>query len=273
MKLRSHLAFWFSLVAIYVMAVLLGLGYIHIPLPKLLRSEKPAVWSAWQSPDPNTIPAGSEGDSIRYGMHLFNDTPWYAPQYTGDKLTCSNCHIADGVAPFASPVVGMTTIYPTYNKRAGRVISLKERIQECFVRSENGRPLPDNSREMNALLAYIAWLSQPEPTHKSFAGRGLIDLSPLVPDPKRGAQIYAEQCAGCHGEDGAGSRPLMPPVWGPDSFNNNAGMNDISKMARFVQYNMPQNRRGILSAQAAYDVSAYIHTKPRPKFNPAYGKY
>lgn len=272
MKLRSHLAFWFSLAAIYALIVLFGVGYI--PLPKLLHTAaKPVVWSAWQAPDPNTIPAGPAGDSIRYGIHLFQETPWYAPQYTGNKLSCSDCHIANGIAPYATPLVGMTTIYPTYNKRAGRVISLRERIQECFVRSENGRPLPKNSREMDALVAYIGWLSQPEPTHKPFIGRGLIELPPLLPDPKRGEQIYAEQCAGCHGENGAGSLPMMPPLWGPGSFNDAAGMATISKMARFVQYNMPQNRRGILSAQDAYDVSAFIHTKPRPRFNPAYKKY
>jgi thiosulfate dehydrogenase len=50
-------------------------------------------------------------------------------------------------------------------------------------------------------------------------------------------------------------------------------MNGIPKMAAFVQHNMPQNRMGILSAQEAYDVSAYIHAQPRPAFNPVYAKF
>jgi len=160
-----------------------------------------------------------------------------------------------------------------YRQRAGRVISLKDRIQECFVRSENGHPLPYDSPQMDALVAYMQWLSRPQPAYRKFFGRGLIDLPPLKPDPKHGAQIYAEHCTGCHGENGAGSLPLMPPLWGPDSFNDGAGMSRVSKMAPFVQYNMPQNRRGILSAQDAYDVSAYIDSKPRPAFNPAYKNY
>jgi len=65
----------------------------------------------------------------------------------------------------------------------------------------------------------------------------------------------------------------MPALWGPESFNDGAGMNGISKMARFVQFNMPQNRRGTLSAQDAYDVAAYIHAQPRPRFNSAYKNY
>ncbi len=223
-------------------------------------------------PGADTISPGAAGERVRYGASIFNNTPWFAAKYTGDQLSCSSCHIEGGIAPYASPLVGMTAIYPTYNKRAGRVISLEERIQMCFTRSENGHRLPKDSREMEALLAYIAWLSQPEPTHKAFAGRGLKQLPPMRPDPKHGAEIYAAQCAGCHGEHGEGNRPLMPPLWGADSFNDGAGMNQISKMAWFVQYNMPQNRRGILSAQDAYDVAGYIHTKPRPKFNATDGK-
>jgi len=73
-----------------------------------------------------------------------------------------------------------------------------------------------------------------------------------------------------HGE---GRAPLFPPLWGPDSFNSGAGMNSIKKMAPFVQHNMPQNRMGILSAQDAWDVSAYIHGKPRPALNAAYSRF
>jgi thiosulfate dehydrogenase len=36
---------------------------------------------------------------------------------------------------------------------------------------------------------------------------------------------------------------------------------------------MPQTNPGSLTPQEAFDVSAYIHSKPRPKFNPQYAKY
>ena len=52
-----------------------------------------------------------------------------------------------------------------------------------------------------------------------------------------------------------------------------AGMNSVQKMAAFVQHNMPQNRMGILSPQDAYDVSAFIHTQPRPAFNQEYKSF
>ena len=50
-------------------------------------------------------------------------------------------------------------------------------------------------------------------------------------------------------------------------------MNKPQKMEPFVFYNMPQNAPGTLTAQETYDVAAYIHTKPHPKFNPAYRGY
>ena len=259
------------LAATYAFIVMLGMG--HLPLPQWMRAANPPVWAAWQAPDPSTISKTVQGDSIRYGMHLFRDTTRYAAPYTAARLTCSDCHIEGGIAPYAAPMVGTPSHFPKYSPRAGRKISLQDRIQECFTRSENGRPLPDDSAQMTALVAYLQWLSQPQPVHRPFAGRGLIALPALTPNPVHGAQIYASSCAGCHGVNGAGSRPLFPPLWGPDSFNDGAGMNQVDKMAAFVQANMPQNRRGTLSAQEAYDVAAFLHAQPHPAFNPAYAHF
>ncbi len=66
---------------------------------------------------------------------------------------------------------------------------------------------------------------------------------------------------------------MFPPLWGPNSFNDGAGMNGIPKMAAFVQHNMPQNRKGVLSAQDAWDVSAFVHAHARPVFNTAYKNF
>jgi len=228
---------------------------------------------AWTPPAESSIPHGPLGDSIRLGRLLFTQTPLYASEHIKAKINCSDCHAAGGMQPFASPVVGVPALFPMFNQRAGHVISLKDRIQECFVRSENGTPIDYDGEQMQAIVNYINWLSTPEPHRQKFQGRGLVSLPSLTPNPVHGAEIYASQCAGCHGRQGEGSLPMFPPLWGPNSFNDGAGMNGIPKMAAFVQHNMPQNRMGILSAQEAYDVSAYIHAQPRPAFNPAYAKF
>jgi thiosulfate dehydrogenase len=137
----------------------------------------------------------------------------------------------------------------------------------------NGRPLPVDGDEMRALLAYTAWLSTGVPTGSSVAGRGFADLGPppSTPDQGRGERVYAQQCAMCHGADGAGVRGAgdtyaFPPLWGPQSFNDGAGMARVSIAAAFVHAKMPLGRGGSLSVQEAFDVAAYLTTKPRPVF-------
>ena len=217
--------------------------------------------------DPATIPAGALGDSIRLGANVFNETPKYAAAYVGNRLSCVDCHIQGGTAAYASPMIGLPELFPMYNKRAGRIISLEERIQGCFRRSENGRALPSESREMIGLISYIQWLSRGQVSGKAFAGRGFVKLPDLKGDARSGAHIYSQNCAGCHGEDGAGKPPILPALWGPDSYNSGAGMNDVQKMAPFVQHNMPQNHPGTLTPQQAYDVAAYVATKPHTPFH------
>lgn len=227
----------------------------------------------WHPPTDRDLPSGDEGEQVRQGRRIFNETALYAPEHTRAKVSCGNCHAGSGIQPFASPMVGVPATFPQFNQRANRVISLPDRIQECFVRSENGSPLDYNGEEMHSIVAYIRWLSQPKPNELPFRGRGFIKLPMLTPNPARGADIYAAQCAGCHGRNGEGSAPQFPPLWGPNSFNDGAGMHGIPKMAAFVRQNMPQNRKGILSAQEAWDVSAYIHEQPRPSFNKEYAHY
>ncbi len=251
--------------AVGLMAVVAGAGCAKKePEPVRVEAKK-----AWAPPDEKTIPKGPMGDSIRLGLRIFNETPKYAAAYVGNRMSCNDCHIQSGTAKWASPMVGLPGIFPQFNQRAGRVISLAERIEDCFRRSENGRPLPMEGEEMAALLAYIQWVSQGQRAGVAFVGRGLEKLPALEGDAKRGATVYSEQCAPCHGDDGRGSPPVLPALWGPDAYNDGAGMNKVEKMAAFVHHNMPQNCPGSLTAQEAYDVAAYVASKPRGRFDGA----
>jgi thiosulfate dehydrogenase len=257
--------------AMYAGTIIVGLRLKSLSL--FWSAPQPGVWASWEPPLESRIPPTQKGDSIRRGALLFNETPLYAPQFTRAKLSCASCHAEGGIQPYASPMVGLPALFPMYNARAGHVISLKDRIQECFVRSENGKPLDYKGPVMQSLVDYIDWLSQSEPARRPYVGRGLVSLPDLQPDAKNGAQVYERHCAGCHGEYGEGIAPQFPPLWGPDSFNDGAGMHGIRKMAAFVVHNMPQNRAGSLSPQDAYDVSSFIHNQPRPAFNPDYRRY
>jgi thiosulfate dehydrogenase len=228
---------------------------------------------SWKAPNPETIPQGPLGDSIRLGRLIFTQTPTYARAYVGAQLSCSDCHLEAGTAAFAAPVVGLPGLFPSFDQRAKRVITFTQRIQECFLRSENGRVMPCNAPEMAAVIAYIQWVSQGQPVGKEFPGRGLVHLPELTGNAERGEQIYAQQCSACHGQQGAGIPPTIPPVWGPGAYNDGAGINGVPNMAAFVQHNMPANKPGTLSAQDAYDVAAFIHCKPHPVLNSAYAGY
>src|SRR5579875_349599 len=265
-----------ALVAIAI-AVCLQTGLLKAhTAPGRMKQESRATnanGTAWKAPDPSTIPQGPVGDSIRLGLQIFRNTPQYAAEYVGNQLSCSDCHLKDGTAPYSSPLVGVPGLFPMYNARAGRVITFEDRVQECFVRSENGQPLPYRSPKLVALIAYIQWLLQSQPAGKPFPTRGLVKLPALRGDPVNGAKIYAKQCEVCHQANGGGIAKSFPPLWGPASFNDGAGMSHVAKMAAFVQYNMPQTKPGSLTAQEAYDVSAYIDSKPRPRYDARYDVY
>jgi thiosulfate dehydrogenase len=222
---------------------------------------------AWIAPDPATIPAGPLGDSIRLGLRVFNETPKYAERYVGNKLSCTHCHIDGGTVSKGMPMVGLPGIFPMFRDREKTVITFEERIQQCFQRSESGHRLPNDGPEMTGLVAYTQWLSKDQVTGRPFPGRGLVDLPELNGDAVKGSQIYVQQCALCHGENGAGKPPAIPALWGPDAYSDGAGMHQIAKMAAFVQHNMPQTDPDSLTPQEAYDVAAFVHSKPHTVFN------
>ena len=227
----------------------------------------------WTPPDSSKIPSGPNGDNILLGMRIFMETPKYAAAYIGDQLSCSNCHLQGGTMSYAIALVGVPKWFPMFSERAKRNVSLEDRIQECVTRSENGTPLPHGGPEMTALISYMDWISREAESRNESAVRGLAILPGLEGDPVRGAKIYKEQCSVCHGEDGAGVSGILPALWGPSAYNSGAGMNQIKKMAAFVLRNMPQSSPGTLTSQQAFDVSAYVASKPHSPYNPAYDVY
>jgi thiosulfate dehydrogenase len=255
---------------LYVGAIGFGLLMRHRALPWTQAGGFAKM--AWRMGSITELDEARRAD-VEYGRRLFNETPVYGAGYTRSRVACASCHLGSGTAPYAAPVVGSNQAYPQFSKRAGRKVTLQDRIEECMTRSENGAPLPADGHEMKALLAYIQWLSEPHVDQAKFSGRGLWLLPALVPDPKRGAEIYAVQCVGCHGANGEGARRPYPPLWGPDSFNDGAGMDTLPKLTAFIHYNMPETRKGTLSAQDATDVAAFVKAQQRPKFNEAYAKF
>ena len=229
-------------------------------------------------PAKNTIAPGPLGDAIRVGRQTAEQTSAAVKANVGAGLSCTSCHLQGARSPDASPWVGLWGVYPEYDPRSGRVITLADRINECFLRSMNGRPLPLDSVAMRGLLSFIWWLSKDVPTGVSVTGRGLKSIeAPRPADPLKGGVLYIEKCAACHGASGqgvtgAGGQVVFPALWGPRSFNIGAGMARLDTAAAFVKAKMPLGGAA-LTDQEAYDVAAYFTRQPRPDFKAKKGDW
>lgn len=223
-------------------------------------------------PAESTIPEGPDGDAIRLGKLLLTDTRRQLPQNVGNALNCSNCHLSAGTVAFAGPFVGLWGVFPEYRSRNAGIDSLQSRINDCFERSMNGKPLTWDSKEMNAMLMYMRWLSTGVPTGSEVIGRGMgkVDTA-LVPNDARGRTLYEQKCASCHGDKIDGARDpavgyIFPPLWGRDAFNIGAGMARTYTAAAFIKHNMPLGQGNTLSDQDAIDIAEYVTHQPRPPF-------
>jgi thiosulfate dehydrogenase len=223
-------------------------------------------------PAESAMPSGPQGDAIKKGKGLIANTRAELPNNVGNGLNCTNCHLNNGATPYAAPFVGLWGVFPEYRSRNAKVITLADRINDCFERSMNGKPLGYASNEMVAILAYMQWLSTGVPTGQSVEGRGFVKINAnLNPNADNGKVLYAEKCASCHGAAGAGLKNpsggyIFPPLWGKESFNDGAGMARTYTAAAFVRHNMPLGQTESLSDQEAIDISEYFTHQARPVY-------
>lgn len=244
----------------------------------------------WVRPAESTIAASEQGALIRYGRELVTRThesfnvrkvrPGYS---TGNDLNCTSCHMGEGMAASSSPWGAVAAKYAgrgPYFARAGRHLDTAGRIQGCLQRSMNAQSqvLPTDSREMRAMVAYFEWLGTGMKAAEWTAVKGqgfpTVPLLNRPADPVRGERIYAAYCASCHGKDGQGltqvTGTVVPPLWGPRSFNDGAGMFRAATGVTFIRANMPLGKAvpwdesTQLSVEDAWDVTSYVVFQDRP---------
>jgi thiosulfate dehydrogenase len=158
---------------------------------------------------------------------------------------------------------------------------MENRVNDCVLRSMNGaQEMPRDSHEMLSIKAFFKWLStgMQVANFAQVVGQGVVNVADMTraADPVRGKAIFEENCAVCHGYTGAGvfdanaKKYIYPSVWGPDSFNDGAGMGRIRSQVGFVRGNMPYGWANAsdttrqLSAEDSWDVSGYILSNVRP---------
>lgn len=234
------------------------------PRPRAERATPPDT-VAFAPPADSTIADDEFGRSVRRGRALLVHTSDSLPAHVGNALQCVSCHPDDGRRPDAMPWVGVYARYPQYRSRSASLSLLTDRINDCFLRSLNGRALPADSRDLRDIVAYMVFLSRGVPVGAVVQGQGLKRLSLTSGDTVRGVTLFDSTCARCHGQSGQGTA-VAPPLWGNRSYNIGAGMARRSVAAAFIRWNMPFDQPGSLTDQQAMDVATYIDAQPRPDF-------
>lgn len=247
-------------------------GLVRLPLVDVARAADPAPTPGQFEPPPDSaIPEGKFGEVVRLGEQIFREPATYAPQFVGNQLRCSNCHLEAGRQAGAAPMWGAYVAYPAYRSKNGHVNSFEERLQGCFRFSMNGKAPKLGDPVLVALESYAYFLAKGLPTGEPAPGRGYPALpKPELPaDYARGAEVYAQNCAACHGADGLGQssdgKVVFPALWGPHSYNWGAGMGSVKNAAEFIRANMPLGMGGSLTAQQAWDVATYMDSQVRPQ--------
>jgi len=240
----------------------------------------------WTVPEVGALPDDKNGRLVRRGRDLITATyanigPEVAnptKRYAGNNLACSNCHLEAGTKKFALPIFGLFGEFPQYSPRLRAEITIEDRVNACMTRSMNGRAMPLDAPEMQAIVAYIKFLSTGVPAGQKVPGLGAGKMPELdqAADPARGRLIYVRACVACHNTDGSGVRRslptvdlgyMTPPLWGSDSFNDGAGMARLITAANFIHFNMPHGADYLhpeLTPEEAWDVAAYVVSQPRP---------
>src|SRR5829696_6364595 len=180
--------------------VVTGCSRDSVPVAETARAD-----SAWMRLSVDSLPNDSLTVSIRRGRAILAATNDSMPEYAPSALKCTSCHLDNGRKLGAVPLYGSYARYPQYLERAGGVVSIEDRVNFCFTRSLAGYRVPNSSTEMRDIVAYLAFLSRGIPGGSDPAGTRLAAMPAGDGDSTRGVQVYADNCARCHGGDAKGT--------------------------------------------------------------------
>ncbi len=238
-------------------------------------------------PDPpKAYPKGELGRMVKLGEDIIYHTHTHplTKDFVGDDLDCTSCHIDGGKEKTLGTFIGTAAAFPAYSKREKTVQTLQDRINNCFMRSMNGkRPIIDTEASV-AMAAYVTWLSQGLPIQmnsvkpvnpfytKLWINKKLVPLAKKATHENylNGQKLYTQKCAVCHGKDGQGKvqdgKIVYPPIWGDRAYNTGAGLGHPTKMATWLQFNMPPGGPK-LTDQEAVDIAIYVDAQSHPDFD------
>lgn len=103
--------------------------------------------------------------AIAQGKDLFSHAT-----FGGSGKVCESCHLGGGREAGRLPngkalpsLTNAAAIFPRFQQRTGKVITLTDQIRSCASNALEGTPPEYGSTELNALASYITSLSQGKP--------------------------------------------------------------------------------------------------------------
>ena len=236
--------------------------------------------------------------AIQRGCNIFDDLQgylakggprerWYANRFVrGTQTTCTHCHrgVGDRQDAAGNRLVGTNSMGASwvmadmYDRFTGLLLSHEWRQMQCYINSSNGfKPniADDVIRDVTAYSRFLAAALDLKIGNR-YPEQGIDEISASATlrrgdDYVRGAFVYRQKCATCHGPQALGTvgqdRVLYPALAGPNAFSLDSRMNFAkvhSVMPGFICRNMPPGKESSLDNQECRDIAFYLSTLPRP---------
>lgn len=100
--------------------------------------------------------------AVQDGKRLFSHET-----FGGNGKTCDACHVNGGVGPGKLPngkaipsLSNAATIFPRFNPKANKVVTLEDQIRSCVGNALQGTPPVAGSEALTNLVSYVTSLSQ-----------------------------------------------------------------------------------------------------------------
>ena len=229
------------------------------------QSPAPAASAAY---DPAALPSGELGDSIKLGRDIVMNTQQTMPGYVRAKLECASCHVEGGTVAKGGSFIGTASYFPQCNPRANRVITLQDRLAECFPLQHERPAAGYASKEMVAMVCVhrVAFARNAAALDPARANRFIEPLPSARRTSRAARRSTRSKCA-------TAIRPAAPAS--PVRFRR-CGARVVQHRRRYGAHRSDdrvrvaticrKNAPGSLSLQDAYDVSAYVLSHDRPAF-------
>src|SRR5688572_4127539 len=236
--------------------------------------------------------------AIQRGCNIIDDTQgqlagdgararWNATRFSRSTHTsCDHCHQglgdkqdAAGNRPVGSNGLAASWVMADmYDRFTGLLLPYELRQMQCYINSSNGfkpNAADDLIRDVTAYSRFLSAALDLKIGNR-YPEQGIEEIPASATrrrgdDYVRGAHVYRQKCANCHGPQAFGTvvqgQVLYPALAGPQSFSLDSRMNFgrvNTVMPGFICRNMPLGQEGSLDNQECRDIAYYLSTLPRP---------